>query len=141
MSQSLFFKSLHYRFFPVHFPKFVRPLFEESTFGQLLLHLEPYQVSMIEPFCGNSKSLTVFKIRISSYMFKRVLITWRYSGSCSQMFLRVGVLKIFEKPTGKYLRWNFFLIKLNVLNPATLFKKDSSTGVFQALSLRWLHYY
>ena len=74
-------------------------------------------------------------------MFKRVLITWRYSGSRSQMFLKVGVLKIFEKATGKYLRWNFFLIKLNILNPATLFKKDSSTGVFQALSLRWLHYY
>ena len=60
LCQNLSFKRLYYRFFPVNFLKFVGPLFLQSTFGRLLLYLEPCQVSMIEVFCGNSKSLTVF---------------------------------------------------------------------------------
>ena len=72
--QSLFFKRLYYRFFSVNFPKFVGPLYLQNTFGRLLLHLEPCQISMIELFCGNSKSFTVFEKK-PSYMFKRVLIT------------------------------------------------------------------
>ena len=59
---------------PVDFPKFVGPLCLQNTFGRLLLHLEPCQTSMIELFCGNSKSFTVFEKK-PSYMFKRVLIT------------------------------------------------------------------
>ena len=59
-ARNLFFKRLYYRFFPVNFLKFIGPLFLQSTFGRLLLYLEPCQVSMIEVFCGNSKSLTVF---------------------------------------------------------------------------------
>ena len=46
--QSVFFKRLYYRFFPVNFPKFVRPLFIQNTIGRLLLHLEPCQISMID---------------------------------------------------------------------------------------------
>ena len=56
-------------------------------------------------------------------------ITWRYSSSRSQMFLKVGVLKNFANFTGKQLRWYFFLIKLKALSPATLLK-DCDTGVF-----------
>ena len=59
-AKSLFFKRLYYRFFPVDFPKFVGQFFLQNTFGWLLLYLEPCQVSIIEAFCGNSKSLTVF---------------------------------------------------------------------------------
>ena len=63
-------------FFPVNFPKIVGPLYLQNTFGRLLLHLKPCQISMIELFCGNCKSLTVFeKNPITVYMFKRVLIT------------------------------------------------------------------
>ena len=58
--QNLSFKRLYYKLFSVNFLKFVGPLFLQSTFGRLLLYLEPCQVSMIEVFCGNSKSLTVF---------------------------------------------------------------------------------
>ena len=58
--QNLFFKRLYSRFFPVNFLKFVGILFLQSTFRRLLLYLEPCQVSMIEVFCGNSKSLTLF---------------------------------------------------------------------------------
>ena len=34
----------------------LKDLFFQNTFGRLLLYLEPCQVSMIEVFCGNSKS-------------------------------------------------------------------------------------
>ena len=46
--QSVFFKRLYYRFFPVNFPKFVRPLFIQNTIGRLLLYLVPCQISMID---------------------------------------------------------------------------------------------
>ena len=45
------------------------------------------------------------------------------------MFLKIGVLKKFANFTGKQLPWNFFLIKLKVLSPATLFEK-TPTQVF-----------
>ena len=64
MCQSLFFKRLYYRFFTVNFPKFVGPLYLQNTVGRLLLHLEPCQISMIELFCGKSKSLTVFEKKL-----------------------------------------------------------------------------
>ena len=59
LCQSLFFKRFYDRFFPVNFSKSVGPLFLQNTFGRLLLHLGPFQISMIELFCGNNKSLTV----------------------------------------------------------------------------------
>ena len=45
--------------------------------------------------------------------------------SCSQMFLKKGVLKKFAIFTEKRLRWSLFLIKLLGFRPATLSKKDS----------------
>ena len=128
----------HYcRFFPVNFPKFVGTLFLQNTFGQLLLYLEPCQISVIEVFHRNSKSLTVFAKKKTSYMFEGSnhallavsfscivnKITWRYSSSYSQMFLKTGVLKNFANFTGKQLRYNFYLIKLKALSPATLLKR------------------
>ena len=44
-------------FFPVNFPKFVRPLFLQNTFGRLLLYLEPCKISMIELFGGNTEAV------------------------------------------------------------------------------------
>ena len=137
LCQSLFFKRLYYRFFPVNFPNFVGPLFWQNTFERLLLYLVPCQMSMKEIFCGNSKSLTVFAKKKKPYVYfykgsNHVLlvvscsctvnkITWRHSSSRSQMFLKIVVLK--KIATGKQLRWNFFLIKLITLSSATLSKK------------------
>ena len=46
------------------------------------------------------------------------------------MFFKIDALKNFAYFTGKQLRrWNWFLIKLKALSPATLIKKDSNTGV------------
>ena len=105
--------------------------FLQNTFGRLLLSLEPWQISMIELFYENSKSLTVFLKSSIIYVFSCIVskITWRYSSSCLQMFFKIGVLKNFANFTGKHQRWNLFLIKLKVLNPATLLKK-TRTQVF-----------
>ena len=42
--------------------------------------------------------------------------------SCSQLFLKISVLKKFAIFTGKRLSWSLFLIKLLGFRPATLFK-------------------
>ena len=123
--------------FSCEFSEICRNTFLQNTFGQLLLYLEPCQISVIEVFHRNSKSLTVFAKKKTSYMFEGSnhallavsfscivnKITWRYSSSYSQMFLKIGVLKNFANFTGKQLRYNFYLIKLKALSPATLLKR------------------
>ena len=96
--QSVFFKRLYYRFFPVNFPKFVRPLFLQNAFGRLLLYLEPCQISMIELFCGSTEAV---------------------AQRCSLK----GVLRNFTKFTGKHLCQSLFFYKVAGLRPATLLKK------------------
>ena len=49
--------------------------------------------------------------------------------SRSHMFFKIDVLKSFERFTGKHLCWSYLLIKLQAW-PATLLKRNSSTGVF-----------
>ena len=43
---------------------------------------------------------------------------------------RKAVLKNFAIFTEKHLYWSLFVIKLQVLRPATLLKRDSNTGIF-----------
>ena len=50
--------------------------------------------------------------------------------SCSQIFIKISVLKNFAILTGKHLCQSLFLRKLQVLKPASLLKGDSNTGVF-----------
>ena len=45
------------------------------------------------------------------------------------MFYKIAILKNFAIFTGKHPRWNLFLIKVKAHSLATLFKKDSNTGV------------
>ena len=52
------------------------------------------------------------------------------TSSCSQIFIKISVLKNFAIFTVKHLCWSLFLTKLQVLNPAILLKGDSNTGVF-----------
>ena len=44
------------------------------------------------------------------------------------MFFKIDNLKIFARSTGKHLCRGLFSIKLESLSPATLLKRDSSTG-------------
>ena len=50
--------------------------------------------------------------------------------SCSQIFIKISVLKNFAIFTGKHLCWSLFLRKLQVLKPASLLKGDSNTVIF-----------
>ena len=50
--------------------------------------------------------------------------------SCSQIFIKISVLKNFAIFTGKHLCRSLFLRKLQVLKPTSLLKGDSNTGVF-----------
>ena len=50
--------------------------------------------------------------------------------SHSQMFFKVGVLKIFAIFIGKHLRWGLFFNNSAGLRPATLTKSDPNAGVF-----------
>ena len=58
-----------------------------------------------------------------------IKITWRHSSGRSQMFLKIGILKYFANFTRKQLRWNFFLINLKALSPATLLKKSPTQWI------------
>ena len=58
--------------------------------------------------------------------------------SRSQMFSKIGALKKFAMFTGKRLCWSLFLIKLLDFRPATLFKRDSQTGVFQVFTFFYI---
>ena len=46
------------------------------------------------------------------------------------MFFKIGVIKSFVNFTAKRLCWSHFLIKLQALRSATLFKKNSNTDIF-----------
>ena len=56
------------------------------------------------------------------------------SSGCSQIFFKIDVLKNFANFTGKHLRWNLFLITLQVLKPSgrKLYYKKTSTQVFSS---------
>ena len=50
--------------------------------------------------------------------------------SCSQIFIKISVLKIFVIFTGNHLCRSLFLRKLQILKPTSLLKGDSTAGVF-----------
>ena len=70
-----------------------------------------------------TNALTLFTERMSLRLF--VLVIFR--SSCPEVFSIKGVLENFTKFTGKHL---YRVCLFFSLAPATLFKKDSSTGVF-----------
>ena len=50
--------------------------------------------------------------------------------SCSQIFLKISVLKNFAIFTGKHQCWSPFYRKLQVLKPAQVYQKETPTQVF-----------
>ena len=69
----------------------------------------------------------IVRVMIVNMMWE---LYWKYTGSRSQMFFKIEILKHFTNLTGKHLRWSFFVIKLQALRPETLLKTDSNTGIF-----------
>ena len=55
---------------------------------------------------------------------------WLQKSSHRRCSIKKAVLKNFAIFTEKHLCWSLFLIKLQARSPATLFKRDSNTGVF-----------
>ena len=104
--QSLIFKRLYYRVFPVKFPKFVRPLFLQDTFGRLLLYLEPFQISMIELFCRNTEAVV-----------QRCFVSFEVSqnsqeNTCSRVLFLTKLqasVKFLKRPFLKEHHWSLLL--------------------------------
>ena len=104
LCQSVFFKRLYYRIFPVNFPKFLRPLFLQNTFRRLLLYLEPCQISMIEPFL------------------------WKYRSSRPEVLFKKVLLEISQNPRENTCARVSFLIKLQTSGLQLYLKRDSNPG-------------
>ena len=62
---------------------------------------------------------------------KQVLFEGRFKEAATEVFYKKAVLKNLTMFTGKPLCWSLFLIKLQAKRPATLFKRDCNTEVFQ----------
>ena len=56
--------------------------------------------------------------------------TLKIRSSPAEMFYNKEVLKKLAKFTEKHLYWSLFLVKVTGWSPATLLKRDSSTGIF-----------
>ena len=57
------------------------------------------------------------------------------------MFFKIGALKSFAIFTGRRLCWSLFSIKLQVLSPATLLKRDSNVSVLCEYCEKQHHFY
>ena len=99
LCQSHFFK----RFY---FPKFVRPLILQNTFGRLLLYLEPFQISMIELFCRNTEAVV-----------QRCFVSFEVSqnsqeNTCSRVLFLTKLqasVKFLKRPFLKEHHWSLLL--------------------------------
>ena len=74
-------------------------------------------------------SLDFCKLFVYALYFFLINDKWTRS-SRSQIFFKIGIVKIFENFVVKHLCWSLFLIKLEVWRSAVLLKRDSNTGVF-----------
>ena len=73
-----------------------------------------------------------FRKRSESWQKKRSKehMGWSVQKQPPEVFYKKAVLKNSAIFTGKHLRWSLFLMKLQAFSPATLLKRDSSTGFF-----------
>ena len=90
----------------------------------------------IETTVKNSVFIKRFRITNTAYLRVKPHV-WhlsryclRYRSSRSQIFFKIGALKIFAIFIGKHLCWSLFLIKLKAFRPATLSRRNSSKGIF-----------
>ena len=81
-------------------------------------------------FLNNMQALTV---KQDGYIREqRIPNTWlsNIRSSRSQVFYKIGLLKVFGIFTGKHLCWSLFLVKLLAFRPGTLLRRDSNTDTF-----------
>ena len=132
---------------------FLRMFFEHRTSSQVQIKFQtgipigrPYglltsenAITILKQFSLNNCIYALFfyfpKKYINSFFYFVVtrvesLVQQTYRSSHRTCSIKKGVLENFTKFTGKHLRQSLFLNKVAGLRPATLFKKDSATGVF-----------
>ena len=73
--------------------------------------------------------LKIFTLLLCSTLSSHYLSS-RHKSSHRKCSIEKAAFKKFTTFTGKHLCWSLFLIKLRVWRPATLFKRESNTGVF-----------
>ena len=90
----------------------------------------------IETTVKNSVFIKRFRITNTAYLRVKPHV-WhlsryclRYRSSRSQIFFKIGALKIFAIFIGEHLCWSLFLIKLKAFRPATLSRRNSNKGIF-----------
>ena len=84
------------------------------------------ELSNIQQAASQKKTFQIF----NSWVLNTALYFEMYRSIRSQMFFKKGVLKNFTIFTGKNQFWSLFLVKLQAFRTATLFKRNSNTGVF-----------
>ena len=72
------------------------------------------------------------ELRAETIPWEKILTVKSRNGrnSCSQILMKISVIKNFAVFTGKHLCWSLFLWKLQVLKRASPLKGNSNTGVF-----------
>ena len=81
-------------------------------------------------FCNIAQSRWFWKSLSRKKVLNQHFLKSLHVTSHTQMFFKIGVLRNIAIFTEKHLCWSLFLIKLQALRAATLFKTDFSTGVF-----------
>ena len=121
-SQELLKNRLWHRCFPVNFAKFLRISFLQDTSDRLIVHEhKPFaSIQLNKNFWFTELKLHGFhQVKITYVLFQRKrhssAVVHSCSSSRSQMFFKIGVLKIFAIFTGKHLRYSLFLIKFKDL--------------------------
>ena len=72
----------------------------------------------------------VFHNKFRMIFHDQKTLSLNFKSSRSQMFFKIGILKLFALFTRKHQCWNYFLIKLQGCRPVILLKRDSNTDSF-----------
>ena len=73
---------------------------------------------------------SIFLMLTKEFFVRKLHVSCGVRSSSSQIFFKIGVLKLFSNFTGKSLYWSFFLINLQAFRPAASLKRDFSKSVF-----------
>ena len=73
---------------------------------------------------------SIFLMLTKEFFVRKLHVSCGVRSSSSQIFFKIGVLKLFSNFTGKSLYWSFFLINLQAFRPAASLKRDFNKSVF-----------
>ena len=119
------------------FKRNLSSLWYHSLVYNLQLHsIEIWSLFYCKCFCKQPSRVlhhVLFWVHLlSCFRYSYVILNheMKHRSSRVELFCRLDVLKRFAKFVGKHLSRSFFWIKFQAWRPITLFKIDSSAGVF-----------